>query len=574
MVKWVYAFGGGKAEGEAGMTQLLGSKGAGLAEMSRLGLAVPPGFTITTEACTHFLDGGRNYPADLKDQVSSALRQLGYAARSGFGDPENPLLVSVRSGARVSMPGMMDTVLNLGLNAATVEGLAQLSGDARFAYDSYRRFIQMYAGVVLGIDPGIFENILDDARDAKGVELDTDLDAEDLRTIAGLFVADVQENIGQPFPQDVGAQLWGAIAAVFVSWQSQRAQTYRRLNGIPEDGGTAVTVQAMVFGNRGQTSATGVAFTRDPATGERLLFGEFLINAQGEDVVAGARTPQPISRAMRERQKAKRPSMEEAMPETFAELKAVADRLEAHIRDVQDLEFTVQEGQLFMLQTRTARRTPEAALKAAIDMAQEGLIDRKTAIARIDPAALEQLMQPSLDPEAPRRQIATGLGASPGAACGAIVFTAEEAQEAAAAGRDTILVRTEASPGDIHGMQAARGLLTARGGMTSHAAVLARGMARPCVCGAGTLKIDPARGQMIVDEITLARGAIITIDGASGAVFLGRVKMRIPERGAEFVTLMQWVDEVCGDSEHDNVAISPFRAPILRLMAAQAALKK
>ena len=377
MTKWVYAFGDGKAEGEAGMKDLLGGKGANLAEMSNLGLPVPPGFSITTEVCTHYYQNGETYPAELKEQVATALREVGYQAKGNFGDPDKPLLVSVRSGARVSMPGMMDTVLNLGLNAATADGLARLTGDARFAYDSYRRFIQMYSDVVLGVEHALFEEILEAEKDAKGVELDTDLDANDLKRIAGLFKARVESELGKPFPENVEEQLWGAIGAVFGSWQSPRAITYRRLHNIPEEWGTAVTVQAMVFGNRGETSATGVAFTRDPATGEKLLYGEFLVNAQGEDVVAGIRTPQPISKIVRERQGGKKPSMEEAMPRAFAELKAIGERLEAHYHDMQDVEFTVQEGKLFMLQTRSGKRTAEAALKAAVDMVDEGLIDQR-----------------------------------------------------------------------------------------------------------------------------------------------------------------------------------------------------
>ncbi|HVV26693.1 MAG TPA: pyruvate, phosphate dikinase [Rhizomicrobium sp.] len=544
MTKWVYAFGDGKAEGRADMRNLLGGKGANLAEMSNLGLPVPPGLTVTTEVCTYYYANGRTYPADLKAQVDAAVAEIGRIAGGTLGDPARPLLLSVRSGARVSMPGMMDTVLNLGLNARTTEGLAALTGDARFAYDSYRRFIQMYSDVVLGVDHAAFEEIMDDEKDAKGVELDTDLDAGDLKRIAGLFKARVEKELGKPFPEDVQEQLWGAIGAVFGSWQSPRANTYRKLNNIPEDWGTAVSVQAMVFGNRGDTSATGVAFTRDPATGEKLLYGEFLINAQGEDVVAGIRTPQPISKIVRERQGGKRPSMEEAMPQAYAELKAIGERLEQHYRDMQDVEFTVQEGKLFMLQTRAGKRTAEAALRAAVDMVREGLIDRKTAITRVEPEALNQLLHPTLDPDAPREQIAAGLGASPGAATGEVAFTAEEAEKMAADHRDVILVRTETSPEDIHGMHAARGILTARGGMTSHAAVVARGMGRPCVSGAGTLKIDAAKGEMVAGNVTIRRGDIITIDGASGQVFRGKVGLRQPELTGDFGTLMGWADEV------------------------------
>jgi len=543
-MKWVYAFGDGKAEGKAEMRNLLGGKGANLAEMCNLGLPVPPGLTVTTEVCTYYYAHGEAYPADLKEQVATALREVGYLAKGNFGDPDKPLLLSVRSGARVSMPGMMDTVLNLGLNAKTTAGLARLTGDERFAYDSYRRFIQMYSDVVLGVDHAAFEEILDDEKAQKGIELDTELDSADLKRIAELYKARVQKELGKPFPEDVQEQLWGAIGAVFGSWHSARANTYRKLHNIPEDWGTAVTVQAMVFGNRGESSATGVAFTRDPATGEKLLYGEFLINAQGEDVVAGIRTPQPISKIVRERQGGKKPSMEEAMSQAFAELRAIGERLEQHYCDMQDVEFTVQEGKLFMLQTRAGKRTAEASLKAAVDMVGEGLIDKKTAVTRVEPEALNQLLHPTLDPNAPREQIAVGLGASPGAATGEVAFTAEEAEKLAADHRDVILVRTETSPEDIHGMHAARGVLTARGGMTSHAAVVARGMGRPCVSGAGMLKIDAVRGEMVAGPVTIRRGDIITIDGAAGLVFKGKVGLRQPELTGDFGTLMQWADEV------------------------------
>jgi pyruvate,orthophosphate dikinase len=526
------------------MKNLLGGKGANLAEMSNLGLPVPPGFTITTEVCTYVNAHDGAYPPDLKSAVEAALADIGKFANGNFGDPAKPLLVSVRSGARASMPGMMDTVLNLGLNAATTEGLAKLTGDARFAYDSYRRFIQMYSNVVLGVEHALFEEILDTQKEDKGVELDTDLDADDLKRIAALYQAAVQKELGKPFPQDVQEQLWGAIGAVFGSWQSARAKTYRRLHDIPEDWGTAVNVQAMVFGNRGATSATGVAFTRDPATGEHLLYGEFLINAQGEDVVAGIRTPQPISNVVRERQGGKKPSMEEAMPETFAELKAIGAKLEAHYRDMQDVEFTVQEGKLFMLQTRSGKRTAEASLKIAVEMVSEGLIDKNEAVSRVEPMSLDQLLHPTLDPNAQKEQIAAGLGASPGAATGEVAFTADEAEKLAGDGHDVILVRTETSPEDIHGMHAARGILTARGGMTSHAAVVARGMGRPCVSGAGMLKIDAQKGVMTAGGATITRGDIITIDGTTGQVFRGKVAMRQPEMTGDFATLMGWADSI------------------------------
>ncbi len=544
MTKWVYSFGRGLAEGEAAMKDLLGGKGANLAEMSNQGLPVPPGFTVTTDVCTYYYAHNELYPPELKAAVETALARVGELAGGKLGDPANPLLVSVRSGARVSMPGMMDTVLNLGLNAQTTEGLAKLTGNPRFAYDSYRRFIQMYSDVVLGVDHALFEEILDATKEDKGLELDTELSADDLKRIAQAFKDQVEKELGRPFPDDVHEQLWGAIGAVFGSWHSSRANTYRKLHNIPEDWGTAVTVQAMVFGNRGETSATGVAFTRDPSTGEKILYGEFLINAQGEDVVAGIRTPQPISKLVRERQGGKKPSMEEAMPAAYAELKAIGDKLEAHYRDMQDVEFTVQEGKLFMLQTRSGKRTAEAALKAAVDMVGEGLIDKKAAVARVDPSALDQLLHPTLDPNAPKQQIAIGLAASPGAATGGIAFTADEAEKLAAEGHNVILVRTETSPEDIHGMHAARGILTARGGMTSHAAVVARGMGRPCVSGAGMLKIDVASGTMSVGATTLKRGDVITIDGASGQVFMGSVPMRQPELTGDFGMLMGWADSI------------------------------
>lgn len=544
MPKWIYLFQQGAADGNAELRNLLGGKGANLAEMSNLGLPVPPGFTITTEVCAYFYEHGRNYPDELKQQAIDAVLRLEEIMGAGFGDAANPLLVSVRSGAPVSMPGMMDTVLNLGLNADTAEGLARITGDARFAYDSYRRFVQMYANVVLGLEHGQFEEILESEKEAKGIELDTELDASDLKRIAALFKDRVQHEIGKPFPEDVQEQLWGAIAAVFGSWQAPRARTYRKLHHIPETWGTAVNVQAMVFGNRGVSSATGVAFTRDPATGEKILYGEFLINAQGEDVVAGIRTPQPISKIVRERQKGRRPSMEEAMPEAFAQLRRVCAELEVHYRDMQDVEFTIQEGRLFMLQTRTGKRSAEAALKTAVDMVDEGLIDEKTAISRIDPASLDQLLHPMLDPSAPKQLIATGLAASPGAATGQAAFTADEAEKRAAEGQAAILVRTETSPEDIHGMHAAKGILTARGGMTSHAAVVARGMGRPCVSGAGALKIDPVKGTMTAGAVVVHRGDIITIDGTTGEIFNGAVPMRQPELSGDFGRLMNWADAI------------------------------
>jgi len=544
MTKWVYSFGDGAAEGAATMKNLLGGKGANLAEMSNLGLPVPPGFTITTEVCTFHTAHKGAYPDDLKPAVVQALARIGEIAGGRFGDAEHPLLVSVRSGARASMPGMMDTVLNLGLNAETVEGLAKRTGNRRFAFDSYRRFIQMYSNVVLGLEHGLFEELLDETKEAKGIELDTDLETEDLERLVAAYKRRVAKERGEPFPDDVDKQLWGAIGAVFGSWNSARAKTYRKLNSIPDDWGTAVNVQAMVFGNGGETSATGVAFTRNPATGERILFGEFLINAQGEDVVAGIRTPQPISKIVRERQGGKKPSMEEAMPEAYATLKSICDTLEKHYRDTQDVEFTIQDGTLYMLQTRTGKRTAEAALKIAVDMVGETLISEQEAVARVDPMALDQLLHPTLDPEAPKERIAAGLGASPGAATGQISFTADEAEKLAADGHDIILVRNETSPEDIHGMHAARGILTARGGMTSHAAVVARGMGRPCVSGAGMLRIDAGAGTMMAGAVMLKRGDVVTIDGTTGEVFKGKVAMRQPELTGDFATLMQWADKL------------------------------
>ncbi len=544
MTKWVYLFGGGKAEGDASMRALLGGKGANLAEMSAIGLPVPPGFTITTEVCTYFYAHDRSYPDDLWDQVRDGIAFLEKEVGARFGDPEEPLLVSVRSGARASMPGMMDTVLNLGLNDETVEGLARQAADPRFAYDSYRRFIQMYGDVVLGIPHHSFEDLLDLAKQEKGVDLDTDLEAGDLKRLAESFKARVEEELGRPFPQDVEEQLRGAVSAVFGSWMNQRAITYRRLHDIPEDWGTAVTVQAMVFGNMGEGCATGVAFTRDPSTGENVFYGEYLENAQGEDVVAGIRTPRPLTLRGKKARANPHRAMEEAMPEVFAQLCAVREKLERHYRDMQDIEFTVQKGRLYMLQTRTGKRTVQAALRIAVDMCREGLIDEREAVRRIDPLSLDQLLHPTLDPDADRRVFAKGLPASPGAASGAVVFHADEAEERGARGEAVILARVETSPEDIHGMHAARGILTARGGMTSHAAVVARGMGRPCVAGAGTIRMDYEAGTMTAGGVTVRAGDVITIDGASGEVMLGEVAMVEPELGGDFATLMEWADGI------------------------------
>ena len=542
--KWVYAFGGGKAAGRASMRNLLGGKGAGLAEMAHLGLPVPPGFTITTEVCSYFYDNGKTYPKDLKAQVDDALAEVGRITGKKFGDGENPLLVSVRSGGRASMPGMMDTVLNLGLNDVTAVALAEKSRDRRFALDSYRRFITMYANVVLGIEHHHFEEILDDHKDRNGYTLDTDLSADDWDTIIDRYKERVEEESGKPFPQDPHAQLWGAIGAVFGSWMNQRAITYRRLHAIPESWGTAVNVQAMVFGNMGETSATGVAFTRNPSTGEKKLYGEFLINAQGEDVVAGIRTPQEITEQARKEAGSQKPSMESAMPDAFAELTRIHAALERHYRDMQDLEFTVEQGKLWMLQTRNGKRTALAALRIAVELANEKLITKDEAVARIDPSALDQLLHPTIDPNAERKVLATGLPASPGAACGEIVFSSEDAETLKNQDRKVILVRIETSPEDIHGMHAAEGILTTRGGMTSHAAVVARGMGKPCVSGAGALRVDYRAQTMTAGGVTLKKGDILTIDGSTGQVLAGRVPMQEPALAGEFATLMKWADGV------------------------------
>ena len=540
--KFVYSFGGGSAEGRAEMKALLGGKGANLAEMANLGLPVPPGFTISTEVCTAFYKNTRAYPEGLDTQIRAALAQVEKIAAAEFGNAANPLLVSVRSGARASMPGMMDTVLNLGLNDATVEGLASRSGDRRFAFDSYRRFISMYSDVVLGVDHDEFEDILGGFKDERGYSLDTEVTAQEWQGLIVRYAALVQEATGKPFPQDPHEQLWGAIGAVFKSWMGARAITYRKLNNIPEDWGTAVNVQAMVFGNMGDTSATGVAFTRNPATGTKELYGEFLVNAQGEDVVAGIRTPQNITEKARIEAHSEAPSLEQIMPGTFTELKANFDLLERHYRDMQDMEFTIQDGKLWMLQTRTGKRTAKAALKIAVDMAAEGLITRQEAVKRIDPASLDQLLHPTLDPKARRDVIATGLPASPGAASGEIVFDADEAERLKALNHRVILVRIETSPEDIHGMHAAEGILTTRGGMTSHAAVVARGMGKPCVSGAGALRIDYAAGTLTVMGVTLKKGETITVDGSSGQVMKGEVATIKPELSGDFALLMTWAD--------------------------------
>jgi len=544
MTNWIYSFGEGTADGGAQMTNLLGGKGANLAEMSRLGLPVPPGFTITTDVCTYYYGNNRTYPKLLAGEVARALELVETRIGARFGDAENPLLVSVRSGARASMPGMMDTVLNLGLNDQTVTGLAEKSGDRRFAYDSYRRFIQMYAQVVLGVEHHHFEDVIERQKLATGATLDTQLSANDWQQVIAAYKNLVQRELKEPFPQDPQAQLWGAIGAVFGSWMNPRAITYRRLHDIPADWGTAVTVQAMVFGNMGEDCATGVAFTRNPSTGVNEFYGEFLVNAQGEDVVAGIRTPQHLTVAGKKANGSTLPAMEEVMPTLFQELRQVRMTLEAHFRDMQDIEFTVQRGRLYMLQTRTGKRTAGAALKIAVDCAEDGLISRAEAVNRIDPASLDQLLHPRLDPKAKKLILAKGLPASPGAASGIVVFSADEAETHAARGQNVILVRIETSPDDINGMHAAKGTLTTRGGMTSHAAVVARGMGRPCVAGAGELRIDYGAGTLAIRDRVVRAGDILTIDGSTGEVIAGEVPTLQPELSGDFATLMGWADEV------------------------------
>ena len=539
--KYVYFFGEGKAEGRGDMKNLLGGKGANLAEMTSIGLPVPPGFTITTEVCTEFYKNNRQYPATLKGQVEDALAQVEKLMGKKFGDASNPLLVSVRSGARASMPGMMDTVLNLGLNDETIKGVIVQSGDPRFAYDSYRRFIQMYSNVVMNMNGELLEDILEEMKEHKGVEEDTKLSAEDLKKLVGLFKDKVKETLGRDFPNDPHEQLWGAISAVFGSWMNQRAITYRKLNNIPAEWGTAVNVQSMVFGNMGDDCATGVAFTRNPSTGERVFFGEFLVNAQGEDVVAGIRTPQPINKSQGD---GSLPSMEEVMPESYAQLMKIQQTLETHYKDMQDIEFTIEKSKLYMLQTRNGKRTARAAVKIAVDMVKEGLIDEKAAVLRVEPQQLDQLLHPSLDPKAQKKVIAKGLPASPGAVNGEVVFSADDAEEAARIGLKVILVRIETSPEDIHGMHAAQGILTARGGMTSHAAVVARGMGKCCVAGCGDIKVDYAKQQFTTRGGQLiSKGDVITLDGATGEVMQGAVPTVAPELTGEFGQIMAWVDK-------------------------------
>ena len=540
-VKYVYFFGAGETEGTAEMKNLLGGKGANLAEMTSIGLPVPAGFTLSTELCTEFYKNNRCYPEGLEAEVEANLAQLEKAMDKKFGDSANPLLLSVRSGGRVSMPGMMDTVLNLGLNDDTVQGLIDQSGDARFAYDSYRRFIQMYSNVVMGLNGSVLEHLLEHMKEVRDVELDTDLTADDLKQLVQLFKGKIKETLGREFPTNPQEQLWGAINAVFGSWMNPRAITYRKLNSIPAEWGTAVNVQAMVFGNMGNTCATGVAFTRNPSTGENQFYGEFLLNAQGEDVVAGIRTPQPINKAGGD---GSLPSLEEVMPDCYQQLMDIQQTLEKHYRDMQDIEFTIEKNKLYMLQTRGGKRTARAAIKIAVDMVSEGLIDEKEAVLRVAPSQLDQLLHPSLDPKAARDVIATGLPASPGAAGGEIVFSAEDAEEANKLGLKVILVRIETSPEDIHGMHAAEGILTARGGMTSHAAVVARGMGKCCVAGCGGIKVDYAAQQFVTSKgEVFKKGDVITLDGSTGEVMKGSVATVQPELTGDFGLLMTWVDK-------------------------------
>ncbi len=581
--KYVYSFGGGRADGKAEMKNLLGGKGANLAEMAGMGLPVPPGFTISTDVCTYYYDNRRTYPAVLKQQVKEHLARVESLTGRTFGDPKNPLLVSVRSGARASMPGMMDTVLNLGLNDQTVQGLITDANSERFAWDSYRRFVQMYGDVVLGMKPedklqaDPFEEVLEQKKHARGAKLDTDLTANDLRELVAEFKALIKQKLGVEFPTDPQQQLWGAVGAVFGSWQNDRAIVYRKLYAIPDAWGTAVNVQAMVFGNLGDDCATGVGFTRDPATGERAFYGDFLVNAQGEDVVAGIRTPQPLSKkaAIEDaRQQGiaegeRLPSLEEVMPDLYAQLTKTAARLEKHYRDMQDIEFTIERGRLYMLQTRNGKRTAPAAIKIAVDMVKEKLIDRETALQRVDASSIDQLLHPGLDPKAEKQVIAKGVPASPGAVSGEVVFSADDAESEAHAGKKVILVRVETSPEDIHGMNVAEGILTARGGKASHAAVVARGMGKTCVAGCSELEIHYEGEYFLAkDGVRVARGEWITLDGSTGEVFLGKVPTVAADgESGDFATLMSWADKTRtlkirtnADTPHDAKVARQFGA--------------
>ncbi len=565
---WVYFFGNGKADGKSDMKNLLGGKGANLAEMNLLGLPVPPGFTITTEVCTAFYQNDKKYPEGLEEEVKQALAKVEAIMGAKFGDAKRPLLLSVRSGARASMPGMMDTILNLGLNDETVKGIIARSGDERFGYDSYRRFIQMYSDVVLDVDREFFEHQIEERKEHKKVRLDTELSAQDWKELVAVFKKHVLQMTGKPFPEDPKDQLWGAVGAVFSSWMNKRAIEYRRINGIPEEWGTAVNVQAMVFGNMGSDCATGVAFTRDPSTGERRFFGEFLVNAQGEDVVAGIRTPQPINVAGKKADNSALPSLEEVMPACYRDLVEIYQKLEKHYRDMQDIEFTIEKGKVWMLQTRTGKRTAQAAVKIAVDMLAEGLIDRKVAVLRVNPAQLDQLLHPALDPKAKQLVIAKGLPASPGAATGKVVFSAEEAQHQSEKGEKVILVRLETSPEDIHGMHVAEGILTARGGMTSHAAVVARGMGKCCVTGCGDLAISYKERRMSVGEHVIQQGDWLTLNGSTGEVILGKVPTIEPELSGDFGAFMSWVDEFRRLKVRTN-ADTPHDAKVARRFGAE-----
>ena len=541
--KYVYTFGGTKADGTAEMKNLLGGKGANLAEMSNLGIPVPAGFTITTQVCIDYDKNHKQFPPGFWAEVEENLKKVEETMGAKFGDIENPLLVSVRSGARVSMPGMMDTVLNLGLNDETIKGLVRQSGNERFAYDSYRRFINMFGDVVMGLKHEKFEHILQQKKDELGVELDTELDTGALKDVVERYKSLVKQETGTDFPQDPKKQLEMAIGAVFGSWNNDRAITYRKIHHLPHHWGTAVNVQSMVYGNLGEDSGTGVAFTRDPSTGDNIFFGEYLMNAQGEDVVAGIRTPQPINKA--QKKDSELISLEEEMSGVYKELEDIYKRLEDHYKDMQDLEFTIQKGRLYLLQTRTGKRTARAAVKIAVDMVKEGKIDKKTAVMRVEPGQLNQLLHPMIDPKAPVKVLAKdGLPASPGAAVGKVVFTAEDAIQKAGEGENVILVRNETSPEDIGGMNVAQGILTARGGMTSHAAVVARGMGKCCVAGCKSLKINEQRGQMTVNGQIIREGDYITLNGSTGEVILGQAPLVEPELSGDFGTLMTWADEI------------------------------
>ncbi len=568
MAKYVYFFGTNLTEGNAKMKDLLGGKGANLAEMANLGIPVPPGFTITTEVCTYFYKNNKTYPSELENQVNEAIQKVEKLLNKKFGDNENPLLFSVRSGARVSMPGMMDTVLNLGLTDETVEGLIKQSKNKRFAYDSYRRFIQMFGNVVMGIPGDKLEKPLEEMKEKKGVKLDTELTAEDLEELVGILKKEFKNLTGKDFPQDPFEQLWAAIGAVFGSWNNPRAITYRKINNIPDEWGTAVNVQSMVFGNLGDDCATGVAFTRDPATGEKKFFGEFLPNAQGEDVVAGIRTPYPLNEASKNEENKNLPTLEELMPECYNELVEIYQKLEKHYRDMQDIEFTIEKKKLWMLQTRNGKRTPKAAIKIAVDMVKEGLISKEEAIMRVEPKQLDYLLHPMIDPKAEKKVIARGLPASPGAAVGKIVFNSEEAEKLKEKGEKVILVRIETSPEDIHGMNAAEGVLTARGGMTSHAAVVARGMGKCCVVGCGALLIDYEKDQMSVNGKIYKKGDWVTIDGNTGEVIEGKMPTIQPEFTGEFGEFMKWVDDIRTLGVRTN-ADTPKDAEIARKFGAE-----